>query len=85
MSTKKTAVLKKVKATLLEGLKKDGLMWFKPWKAGMNFPINNKSGRAYRGFNNFILNAQMQEKEYKYNEWVVKSTRENQVQIYTFG
>ena len=66
---KKNAVLKKVKATLLEGLKKDGLMWFKPWKSGMNFPINNKSGRAYRGFNNFILNAQMLEHEYKYNEW----------------
>ena len=63
------AVAKKVKATLLEGLKKDGLQWFKPWKAGMNFPINNKSGRAYKGFNNFILNAQMKEHEYKYNEW----------------
>ena len=69
MSTNKNAVLKKVKATLLEGLKKDGLMWFKPWKAGMNFPINNKSGRAYRGFNNFILNAEMQEKGYEFNEW----------------
>lgn len=63
------AVAKKVKATLLEGLKKDGLQWFKPWKAGMNFPINNKSGRAYRGFNNFILNAQMKEFDYEYNEW----------------
>lgn len=69
MSTNKNAVLKKVKATLLEGLKKDGLMWFKPWKSGMNFPINNKSGRAYRGFNNFILNAQMHEYGYEYNEW----------------
>jgi len=69
MSTNKNAVLKKVKATLLEGLKKDGLTWFKPWKSGMNFPINNKSGRAYKGFNNFILNAQMQEYGYEYNEW----------------
>lgn len=69
MSTNKNAVLKKVKATLLEGLKKDGLKWFKPWKSGMNFPINNKSGRAYRGFNNFILNAHMQEYGYEYNEW----------------
>jgi len=63
------AVAKKVKATLLEGLKKDGLQWFKPWKSGMNFPINNKSGRAYRGFNNFILNAQMKEFGYEFNEW----------------
>lgn len=69
MKNNKNAVLKKVKATLLEGLKKDGLTWFKPWKSGMNFPINNKSGRAYRGFNNFILNAQMQEYGYEYNEW----------------
>ena len=46
MSTNKNAVLKKVKATLLEGLKKDGLKWFKPWKSGENHPINNKSGRA---------------------------------------
>jgi len=63
------AVAKKVKATLLEGLKKDGLQWFKPWKSGRNFPINNKSGRAYRGFNNFILNAQMKEFGYEFNEW----------------
>jgi len=62
-------VTEKVKTTLLEGLKKDGLQWFKPWKAGMNFPINNKSGRGYRGFNTFILNAEMKDKEYKFNEW----------------
>ena len=40
------AVAKKVKATLLEGLKKDGLQWFKPWKSGLNFPINNKNFKS---------------------------------------
>ncbi len=65
----KNAVLKKVKATLLEGLKQDGLKWFKPWKSGENHPINNKSGRAYRGFNTFILNYQMVQEGYDYNEW----------------
>ena len=51
----KMDVTEKVKQTLLDGLKKDGLQWFKPCKAGLNFPINNASGRAYKGFNNFIL------------------------------
>ncbi len=65
----KMDVTEKVKQTLLDGLKKDGLQWFKPWKAGLNFPINNASGRAYKGFNNFILNAEMTDKGYEYNEW----------------
>jgi len=69
MSTNKNVVLKKVKDTLLEGLKKEGLEWFKPWKSGENFPINNKSGRAYRGFNTFVLNAVMKYYNYEVNEW----------------
>ena len=64
----KNAIAKKVKQTLLDGLKQDGLKWFKPWKAGDNYPINNNSGRVYRGFNTFILNAEMR-KGYEYNEW----------------
>ena len=64
----KNSIAKKVKETLLEGLKQDGLKWFKPWKAGDNYPINNNSGRVYRGFNTFILNAEMR-KGYEHNEW----------------
>lgn len=64
-------VANKVKATLLEGLQKEGLNWFRPWKAGgNNAPINNSSGRKYRGFNQFILNFEMREKGYNANEWL---------------
>lgn len=69
MKQSKNIVLKKVKDILLDGLKKDGLKWFKPWKSGENHPINNKSGRAYRGFNTFILNYQMVQEGYHFNEW----------------
>ena len=67
----KADVAQKVKMTLLEGLKKDGLNWFKPWKGGLaNNPINNSNGRAYRGMNIFILNAEMRFKGYTSNEWL---------------
>lgn len=67
----KQSIEAKVKATLLEGLKKEGLQWFKPWKAGgENSPINNESGRFYRGFNTWILDCEMRKNNYEYNEWM---------------
>jgi antirestriction protein ArdC len=62
-------VTEKVKQALLEGLQKEGLQWFKPWKSGDNAPINHFSGRAYQGFNQFFLNAVMKSRGYESNEW----------------
>ena len=67
----KANIAQKVKETLLEGLKKEGLNWFKPWKGGAGMhPINRINGRAYRGMNIFILNAEMRVKGYAHNEWL---------------
>lgn len=67
----KTDVQQRVKAALLEGLKKDGLKWFKPWKSGTgNEPINHVTGRAYTGLNVFFLNAVMRFEGYEHNEWL---------------
>ena len=62
-------VTEKVKQALLEGLQKEGLQWFRPWKSGDNAPINHFSGRAYRGINRFFLDAVMRERGYESNEW----------------
>jgi antirestriction protein ArdC len=67
----KTNVQQRVKAALLEGLKKDGLKWFKPWKGGLgNNPINHITGRPYSGLNVFFLNSEMRAAGYEYNEWL---------------
>ena len=56
---------------VIDGLKKDGLKWFMPWKSGMgNSPINNVTGRPYSGINIFLLNATMRMMGYPENEWL---------------
>jgi antirestriction protein ArdC len=70
MTNKKFSVESLVKETLLNGLQKEGLQWFKPWKAGGGHaPINNESGRHYNGINVWILNAAMREHGFQVNEW----------------
>jgi len=67
--TKKFDVTEKVKQALLEGLQKEGLQWFRPWKSGDNAPINHFSGREYKGINQFFLNYVMRSNDYDNNEW----------------
>lgn len=67
----RTNVQQRVKEALLDGLKKDGLKWFKPWKGGLgNEPINHITGRAYTGLNVFFLNNEMRASGYEHNEWL---------------
>ena len=64
-------IYENINEQVLEGLKTKGLEWFKPWKSGeANRPRNYASKTFYRGMNIFILNATMQHKEYKYNQWM---------------
>jgi antirestriction protein ArdC len=98
MTNKKFSVESLVKETLLNGLQKEGLQWFKPWKAGAGHaPINNESGRYYNGINVWILNAAMREHGYGANEWatfksiakrggkVKKGSKSTQVYLWNIG
>jgi antirestriction protein ArdC len=58
---------------VIEGLKEKGLSWFKSWtdKYGNHLsPINNATGKEYRGINIFLLNSQAVFCGYECNEWV---------------
>lgn len=66
-------MFEKVKQTLIEGIEKEGMSWFKPWRNSANGdwrPINRESGRAYEGMNVWFLSAAMREFDYEHNEWV---------------
>ena len=71
MKKQKINIYQTINEMVIEGLKKDGLQWFMPWKSGMgNSPINNVTGRAYSGINIFLLNATMRAFNYETNEWL---------------
>ena len=61
----------KINQQVLEGLEKEGLNWFRPWKSGgANQPMNYSTGKFYKGFNIFMLNFVMVDKQYEYNQWM---------------
>ena len=71
-STIKVTAFTKINTLVLEGLKKDGLKWFMPWKnedGSLYGPINHATGRAYNGINKQLLSAVARDKGYKSNEW----------------
>lgn len=69
--SKQTEVFSKINNLVIEGLKKEGLSWFKPWKGGdANAPFNLHTNRFYNGFNVFMLNAVMRSEGYQYNQWL---------------
>jgi len=69
--SKQTEVFSKINDLVIEGLKKEGLNWFKPWKGGdANAPFNLHTNRFYNGFNVFMLNAVMRSEGYQYNQWL---------------
>jgi len=67
----KKDLYQRVNDIVLEGLKKDGLKWFMPWKSGSdNAPFNMGRKSYYNGFNIFMLNAVMADKGYEFNQWM---------------
>lgn len=69
---KKTDVYQKVTDRIVAGLQTKGLQWFKPWSVdgSIESPINNSTGRAYKGINELFLTLEGQEKGYEFNEWL---------------
>jgi antirestriction protein ArdC len=68
---KRTDVFEKINNLVIEGLKKDGMAWFKPWKGGQeNAPFNLHTKRYYNGFNIFMLNFVMRTEGYEHNQWL---------------
>lgn len=91
-------IFEKINKTVIEGLKAKGLSWFKPWKSGQaNAPFNLATDRFYNGFNIFILNYEMVDKGYEYNQWltfkqvsakggkVVKGSKSTEVYFWQIG
>ena len=64
-------IIQAVNDKVIEGLKDKGLQWFRPWKSGEeNQPLNRLSKKHYKGFNIFLLNAEMIRHNYTSNQWL---------------
>lgn len=64
-------IYEKINQQVLEGLEKKGMRWFMPWKSGKALqPMNYATGKYYRGFNPFMLNFVMEDREYQHNQWM---------------
>ena len=74
MSKAKKDVYQQVTDRIIEGLQTKGLQWFKPWNAGDGMgalmPINNTTGKAYRGINQLFLCIEQTANGYEHNEWL---------------
>ena len=59
----KVDIYKKVTDRIVEGLESKGLQWFRPWSGGdgMMSPINNSTGKAYKGVNTLFLCVEQME------------------------
>jgi len=88
----------KINDLVIEGLKAEGLQWFKPWKSGSeNQPFNLATNRYYNGFNIFMLNCVMRSNGYEYNQWltfkqisakggkVIKGSKSTEVYLWSIG
>ena len=69
----KVNVYEIVTERIIEGLKEKGLSWFRPWVSPSGHyeaPINNSTGKAYRGINVFLLGSVATVEGYAHNEWI---------------
>ena len=71
MKNAKKDIYQRINDKVIEGLKTQGLNWFKPWKTGAsNMPFNYVKKTFYKGLNVFLLNAIMVENSYSHNQWL---------------
>ena len=71
-------IYEKINDQVLEGLEKQGMRWFMPWKSGREQqPMNYVTGKYYRGFNPWMLNMVMRETNWEYNQWMTYKQAES--------
>lgn len=64
-------IYSRITEKVIAGLEKDGLKWFRPWSGNdLGMPVNNSTGKAYKGINIFLLSAACVDRGFKYNEWM---------------
>lgn len=69
--TNQNDIFTKINDIVIDGLTKEGMAWFKPWKSGQaNAPFNLHTKRFYNGFNIFMLNCVMKHEGYDHNQWL---------------
>jgi antirestriction protein ArdC len=91
-------IYSRINDLVIEGLTKEGMQWFKPWKGGEeNAPFNLHTKRYYNGFNIFMLNCVMREMDWEYNQWmtfkqisekggkVIKGSKSTEVYFWQIG
>ncbi len=71
MKNKKN-VYEQVTDRIVAGLQEKGMTWFRPWNAGQmsERPINNATGKAYKGLNVLFLCIEQMDKGYDHSEWL---------------
>ena len=91
-------IYSRINDLVIEGLTKEGMQWFKPWKGGQeNAPFNLHTKRYYNGFNIFMLNFVMRNEGYEHNQWmtfkqisekggkVIKGSKSTEVYFWQIG
>jgi antirestriction protein ArdC len=91
-------IYSRINDLVIEGLSKEGMQWFKPWKGGQeNAPFNLHTKRYYNGFNIFMLNFVMRNEGYEHNQWltfkqisekggkVIKGSKSTEVYFWQIG
>jgi antirestriction protein ArdC len=71
-------IYEQINNQVLEGLEKQGMRWFMPWKSGREQqPMNYVTGKYYRGFNPWMLNMVMRKTNWEYNQWMTYKQAES--------
>ena len=68
----KADVYQQVTDRIVAGLESKGLQWFRPWDSGQGWesPINNATGKPYKGINVMFLSIEQMDKSYENSEWL---------------
>jgi len=71
-TTTKKSAFTKVNEQVIQGLKNEGLKWFKPWRmadGSLYAPLNYNTRRHYSGINRMLLTAIARAEGYESGEW----------------